>query len=198
MFALFSSFPFVPFFALFWQRYPSKIISFGGSSTTVRSFYILEFYFLSTPSLSFQKSQNWWIIHLRVSNSISKTSIAYVFYKPPQSDTIINLRHLAWTSLSRLRFVITSASNPPRLGASRHHVLHPSSTLWRSVIVTLRNPPHSNITVVVLFLGLGVPHTFSRFLLSIIPSVILCSRTHLCCSLCSGYACICWRTNKNS
>jgi len=88
MFALF-------FFVPFRFRFPSKLIPFGGSSTTVRSFCILEFYFLSTPSFSFQNFK-------LVDNSfprISKISIAYVFYKPPQSDAIIiinNLRHLAW------------------------------------------------------------------------------------------------------
>ena len=58
----------------------------------------------------FQIFQNWWIIHLRVSNSISKISIAYVFYNPPQSDTINHQSQtprLDWSNLPRLRFVIT-------------------------------------------------------------------------------------------
>ena len=74
-----------------------------------------SFIFLSTPSFSFQKFQNWWIIHLRVSNSISKISIAYVFYNPPQSDIIIiiiiNLRHLAWTGQAYRVYALLS---PPQ------------------------------------------------------------------------------------
>ena len=152
----------------------------------------------------FQIFQNWWIIHLRVSNSISKISIAYVFYNPPQSDTINHQSQtprLDWSNLPRLRFVIT-CSPSSLLVTPSPLVSTPPWAHYQNHASPLFLPSFTPIPVVVpvvLFLGLGLSHTLSLcFLLSTIPSVILCSRTHCAALFCSRYACICWRTNKNS
>ena len=164
-------------------------------------FCILHFYFLSTPSLSFQKFQNWWIIHLRVSNSISKISIAYVFYNPPQSDTIINHQsqtpRLDWSSLLRLGFVITcSPTSLLVIPSSRRLPLSKSRFAPLPPLARSNSSSRSGSSVPRPW-TLSLTHTLC-FLLSTIPSVILCSHTPSAALFCSGYACICWRTNKNS
>ena len=94
----------------------SKIIFFGGLSTTVRSFCILQFHF---SIHSFQK------LSRLVDNSSPgierylKISIAYVFYKPPHptlpssSSSFSQTPRLDWSSLLRLRFVIGYSPTPP-------------------------------------------------------------------------------------
>jgi len=101
MFEHFLFVSFRSFYCLLWQHLSVKNNFVWWAINHCPLFlYLAVFIFLSTPSFSSKIFKNWWIIHLRVSNYISKISIAYVFYKPPQSDTtifIINLSHLAWT-----------------------------------------------------------------------------------------------------
>jgi len=112
------------FFSLCFLSFPSfKFIAYFVATLSVKNnflwwvvnhcplFLYLAVLFFIHPillDLLLSKFQNWWIIRLRVPNSISKISIAYVFYKPPQSDIIVNLRHLARTGQAYcLRSVIT-------------------------------------------------------------------------------------------
>ena len=106
-FLLFPLFPFFQVHCLLWQRCPSKIISFGGLSTTVRSFlYLAVLFFMHPIFLSPFSIQNWWIIRLRVPNSISKISIAYVFYTPPQSDIVITI--ISDTSPGLVKLIVST------------------------------------------------------------------------------------------
>jgi len=93
------------------------------------------------------------------------------------SDTLPGLVNV-YASLSPL-LVTPLDSAPPVI----NHVSPPPLALSHRYSTQSTSPNITVVVPVVLFLGLGVPHTFSRFLLSIIPSVILCPRTHLCCSL---------------
>jgi len=152
-------------------------------------FLYLAVLFFIHPILLLSKFQNWWIIrlpgtelYLKNIHSICILQTTAIRHHPRhhhQSQT----PRLDWSNLLCLRFVITflsgfTASNPV---VSAPPIIDASSItlrllLWCSVIV---NPPHSNYSS---RSGSSVPrpHTLSLcFLLStIIPSVILCSRTH--------------------
>lgn len=119
-----------------------------------------------------------------------------------------HLRHLAWTSQAYCVYASLSVSLASLLviPSSRRRpssiTLRLSSTPWCSVI------QHSlihltPITVVVPVISSDPrpwtpSHTFSLFLIIYHTLCYTVLAYSLCCSLCSGYACICWRTNKNS
>ena len=173
-----------------------QIIFFGGLSTTVRSFCILQFYFLSTPSFPYLRNFSKLVDNLSPGIEL--------YFKNIHSICILQttaIRHhhrhryhqsqtprLDWSSLLRLRFFTTCS--PTSLLVIPSSRRFPTSKLRFTPLPSLDVLNHRYSTqstspqiqvvdpVVLSFLGVGLSHTHVLCFLSIIPSVILCLRTH--------------------